>query len=259
VTLLARRVRLDLAYDGTDFAGWQMQRAQRTVQGVIEQALTEIQGGERVKVRGAGRTDAGVHARHQVADFEITSRLDDAALERALSRMLPADLRPRGLATTAPTFHAQNHAVSKTYRYRLDLSRHGDPLQARYALHYPHPLDLRRLEAALPQLVGRRDWSGFAASACDKLDRVRTIAEACLERITEHTWELVFRADGFLQHMVRNIVGTLLEIGGGRMAEDVIREVLDSGDRRQAGPTAPARGLCLDRVHYDDDGGDPRP
>jgi len=248
-----RRVRLDLAYDGTSFAGWQMQRSQRTVQGMIEQALSEIQGAERVKVRGAGRTDAGVHARQQVADFEIASRLDDASLERALSRMLPADVRPLRVATTAATFHAQNDAVSKTYRYRLDVSPYGDPLQSRYALHYPYPLEMRRLQSALPSLVGRRDWSGFAASGCDKIDRVRTLSEARLERITEDTWDLVFSADGFLQHMVRNLVGTLLEIGGGRMAETTIQEVLSSGDRRQAGPTAAARGLCLERVRYADD------
>jgi len=248
-----RHVRLDLAYDGTEFAGWQLQRSQRTVQGVIEQALAELQSSERVKIRGSGRTDAGVHARQQVADFEIASRMDDASLERALSRMLPADVRPTFLATTEATFHAQNDALSKTYRYRLDLSRHGDPLQARYALHYPHPLDLELLEAALPQLVGRRDWSGFAASSCDKVDRVRTLTEARLERITQATWDLLFTADGFLQHMVRNIVGTLLEIGGGRMAGTVIQEALSSGDRRRAGPTAAARGLCLERVRYTDD------
>jgi len=248
-----RRIRLDLAYDGTDFAGWQMQSAQRTIQGVIEQTLSEIQGAGRVKVRGAGRTDAGVHARQQVADFDLASRLDDPSLERALSRMLPMDVRPLRVGTTAAIFHSQNHAVSKSYRYRLDLSRHGDPLQARYALHYPHPLDLGHLESALGKLVGRRDWSGFAASACDKLDRVRTLTEARLERITETTWELVFSADGFLQHMVRNLVGTLLEIGGGRMAATTIQEVLASGDRGQAGPTAAARGLCLDRVRYADD------
>ena len=249
-----RRIRLDLSYDGTDFAGWQLQRNQRTVQGELERVLSELQGDGRVIVRGAGRTDSGAHAKQQVADFELASRLDDVTLERALSRMLPPDIRPLAVAGCRDEFHSQKHALSKTYRYRLDLSRHGDPFLARYALHYPHPLDATLVERALEQLPGRRDWSGFAASACEKPYRVRTLTEARLERPSAAGWELVFSADGFLQHMVRNVVGTLLEIGGRRMPARTMVEVLESQDRNQAGPTAPARGLCLMRVQYASDG-----
>jgi tRNA pseudouridine38-40 synthase len=245
-----RRIRLDLTYDGTDFAGWQVQPRRRTVQGVVEDALTEIQGAERVSVRGAGRTDAGVHAGHQVADCEIRSRLDDPSLEQALRRMLPRDVRPLRVVTVPPEFHAQRDALAKTYRYRLDLSRHGDPFEARYALHHPHRLDVEVLATALRGLPGRRDWTGLAASACDKLDRIRHLTEAALERPAADRLCLRFTADGFLQHMVRNLVGTLLEIAGGRMPPETIEQALGSRDRSRAGPTAPAHGLCLARVLY---------
>jgi tRNA pseudouridine38-40 synthase len=190
---------------------------------------------------------------HQVADCEIRSRLDDASLEQALRTMLPPDLRPLSARSSAPSFHARKEAVSKTYRYRLDLSRHGDPFAARYALHHPHRLDPEILNTALRQLVGRRDWSGFAASACDKIDRVRHLTEARVERPSTDRLCFTFTADGFLQHMVRNLVGTLLEIGGERMPLETIAEVLSSGDRNRAGPTAPSRGLCLTRVRYPGD------
>jgi len=250
VTRGPRRVRLDLAYDGTDFAGWQFQPGQRTVQGLLEEILTRLQGGRAAHVRGAGRTDSGVHASRQVADCEIDSRLDDAALEHALRGMLPADLRPLRVSTTSPDFHARKQALSKTYRFYLDLTRHGDPFEARYALHYPYRLDAELLERGLSMLPGRRDWSGFAASTCDKLDRVRHVTQASLERPAAERLCLTLTADGFLQHMVRNIVGTLLEIGGRRMPLETIEEVLVTGDRDRAGPTAAARGLWLTRVVY---------
>ena len=245
-----RRIRLDLAYDGTDFVGWQFQPGQRTVQGVLEQILSKLQGGRAVSVRGAGRTDSGVHASRQVADCEIHSRLDDAALEHALRGMLPPDLRPLRISTTAPQFHARKHALSKTYRFHLDLTRHGDPFEARYALHYPYRLDPELMERALRMLPGRRDWSGFAASTCDKLDRVRHLTHVDLVQPAPERLCLTFIADGFLQHMVRNIVGTLLEIGGRRMPLETIEEVLATGDRDRAGPTAGSRGLCLVQVVY---------
>jgi tRNA pseudouridine38-40 synthase len=239
-----------LAYDGTDFAGWQVQPQQRTVQGVLERALSEIQGDGSVGVRGAGRTDAGVHARRQVADCEIRTRLDDPSLEQSLRRMLPRDLRPLQVVTVPPEFHARKDAILKTYRYRLDLSRHGDPFEARYALHYPHQLDTEILATALRLLPGRRDWTGFTAATCDIRDRVRHLREARFERPATDRLCLSFAADGFLQHMVRNLVGTLLEIAGRRMPLERIGEVLASGDRTAAGPTAAAHGLCLQHVHF---------
>jgi tRNA pseudouridine38-40 synthase len=245
-----RRIRVDLAYDGTGFAGWQFQPAQRTVQGELERVLSEIQGDGTVSLRGAGRTDSGVHASHQVADCRIRSRLDDAGLAQALRSMLPTDLRPLGLRSVPDSFHSRKDALSKTYRYLLDLSPHGDPFTARYTLHYPHRLDVDLLSEAASRLPGRRDWSGFAAAACDKLDRVRNMTQAEVTRPAADRLCLTFTADGFLQHMVRNLVGTLLEIAGGRMSPGTIEEVLASADRNRAGPTAAPHGLCLRRVHY---------
>jgi len=251
VTAGPRRIRLDLAYDGTDFAGWQSQPGARTVQGVVEEAIRRIQGGAPARLRGAGRTDAGVHARGQVADAEVSASVDDERLLRALRSMLPRDVRPLGVRTEAPSFHARHDAVSKTYRYVLDRSPHGDPFLARYALHHPHEMDLDAVADSLRRLPGRRDWSGFAGAACPREDRVRRLTEASCRTVAPHLLEFTFSADGFLNHMVRNIVGTLLEIARGRFRPGRIDEILASRDRTLAGPTAEARGLCLEKVEYD--------
>jgi len=245
-----RRIRLDLAYDGTEFAGWQVQPGQRTVQGTVEEALSRLGGGVPVSVRGAGRTDAGVHARQQVADGWIGSRLDDAGLLAALAAILPRDLRPRVVRTVSDDFHARKEVVSKTYRYALDRSRCGDPLRSRYALHHPNPIDRDALDEALRGLPGRRDFAGFAGSASEVKTTVRTLAEARYEESAHDRGVFTFTADGFLNHMVRNLVGTLLEIGRRRFAATRIAEILDSRDRTRAGPTARAHGLCLDRIVY---------
>ena len=250
---MARRVRLDLAYDGTDYEGWQVQTGRRTVQGVVEEALARLHGGTPVRVRGAGRTDAGVHARGQVADGLVELRLSDAELEQALFGMLPADLRVTKVATVQPEFHARHDAVAKTYAYTLDRTKHSDPFRARFALHYPQALDDDALDAALALLPGRRDWSGFTGSANEIEDRVRTMTEARRDTPEEGCTVFYFTADGFLNHMVRNLVGTILEIGRGRFPVARIVEVLDSKDRTRAGPTAPPHGLCLARVTYPGD------
>jgi tRNA pseudouridine38-40 synthase len=250
VSFRPRRVRLDLAYDGTEFAGWQRQPDRRTIQGVLEDALTRVSGGDPVWVRGAGRTDAGVHARGQVADCEVNGRMNDDDLAHALRSVLPADLRPLGVRTVPDDFHARHSALCKTYRYRLDLSRAGDPFVRRYALHYPWALDLDRVRRGLDRLPGKRDWTGFTASVCEIEDRVRTLEAADLELPAADIAYLSFRADGFLTYMVRNLVGTLIEIGRGRFAPERVTEILDSRDRRLAGPTAAARGLCLHHVTY---------
>lgn len=245
-----RRIRLDLAYDGTEFHGWQVQPGRRTVQGVLESALSHLAGGHPVRVRGAGRTDAGVHARGQVADSVLTVDADDEEVTRALRSMLPPDLRPLRVVTVAAGFDARHDAHGKTYRYVLDLTPWGDPFRARHALHYPHEIDRESLGRALELLPGRRDWSGFTASACDTRDRVRSLTEATFGETGTASAAFVFSADGFLTHMVRNLVGTLLEVGRGRFTPDRVVEIIESRDRSRGGPTAPARGLCLERVDY---------
>lgn len=248
----ARRIRLDLAYDGTDFHGWQLQPGLRTVQGVLEATLTRLAGERPVRVRGAGRTDAGVHARGQVADATVRVDADDASLTRSLRSMLPADLRALRVASVDPGFDARYDARSKTYRYVVDLTPWGDPFLARYALHHPQAIERSRVRRALELLPGRRDWSGFAASACEVRDRVRTLTEARLRENEDGTAEFFFSADGFLTHMVRNLVGTLLEVGRGRFAPERMLEVVESRDRSLGGPTAPPHGLCLEQVRYPD-------
>jgi tRNA pseudouridine38-40 synthase len=246
-----RRIRLDLAYDGTDFAGWQEQPGRRTVQGVVAAAVTRLCGNRPTHVRGAGRTDAGVHASAQVADCLVASRMDDDDLAHALRAMLPPDLRPRAVRTVHDGFDARGAARSKSYRYVLDTTVAGDPFVGRYALHHPAPLDDEALRCALARLPGRRDWSGFTAADCAITNRVRDLHEARFERPSADRACLTFRASGFLRHMVRNLVGTLLEIGRGRRPVEDVAAILERRDRTLAGPTAPARGLCLVGVDYE--------
>jgi tRNA pseudouridine38-40 synthase len=246
-----RRICLILAYDGTDFAGWQYQPGQRTVQGEVLEVLQSLQGGGKISLRGAGRTDAGVHAEMQVADCLIRSRLDDARLLHALARLLPEDVRPRSVQTVPDSFHSQYKARSKTYRYVLDHSPHADPFLRRYSAHVERPLDMAAMATAVRQLPGSRDWSGFAGVAAPPGNRWRNLTEAVMIRETQMKTVFRFTADGFLNHMVRNIVGAVLEIGTGRFGIDRISEILKTGDRYLAGKIAPARGLTLEKVFYD--------
>ncbi len=252
-----RRVRIDLAYDGTDYAGWQLQANAPTVQGVLEQALAVLHEGRLVRVRGAGRTDSGAHARGQVADAWVSTRCDDAALLSALSGLLPADVRPQRVLTVPDEFHARHDARSKTYRYLLDRTPHGDPWRRRYALRWSRPFDERAVDFALAGLLGAHDWSGFTGAACVIEDRVRTLTDARRLAVRPGLDAIVLSADGFLTHMARTIVGTMLELGRGAIGPERVREILESKDRRLAGPTAPAHGLCLERVVYDDAHGGP--
>jgi tRNA pseudouridine38-40 synthase len=254
---MERRVRIDLAYDGTGYAGWQIQVRQPTVQGVVEGALSRMHAGRRVPVRGAGRTDSGAHARGQVADARVATRCDDEALLAALAHMLPEDVRPRRVLTVAAEFNARHDAQSKTYRYLIDRSPGGDPHRARFALAWPSRWDEDAIDAALALLPGTRDWSGFTGSACTVADRTRTLLDARRVVLGPDLQAFVFCADGFLTHMVRNLVGTLLEVGRGKLDPARVAEVLATGERRRAGPTAPAKGLCLERVVFDEASGGP--
>ena len=238
--------KLVVSYDGTDFAGWQRQPEARTVQATLEDAVLKITG-KKVVVHGAGRTDAGVHALGQAANVRVATRLDDPTLLRALNAVLPWDLRIVSLDKATPDFHARRSAVSKTYRYRIVLARTMSPFDFRYALHWPYPLDIRAMRSAARGFVRRADFTAFSSNR--DLSPVRTVVRSELRRSGD---ELAYtiEGDGFLRYMVRTIVGTLIEVGRGRTAPEGIEEIFKRRDRMLAGPTAPAKGLCLIRVDY---------
>ncbi len=238
--------KLVVAYDGTDFRGWQRQPAGRTVQGALEDALFRVTQ-KRVAVHGAGRTDAGVHAAGQVASFRAAPKLDEATLFRALNAVLPDDVRVLSLEPAPPEFHARRSALSKTYEYRIVTSRLVSPFDFRFALHVPSRLDIAAMRRAAALFVREADFSAFTSNR--EYDPVRRVTRSELRR---RGGVLVYaiEAGGFLQYMVRTIVGTLLEIGRGKLRPEAVESIFAGRDRSQAGPTAPARGLCLVRVDY---------
>lgn len=241
--------RLLVEYDGTDFEGWQLQPGARTVQGVLEEAFARITG-RRVVVYGAGRTDAGVHAAGQVANARAETRLEPCVLQRALNASLPRDVAVRSLGQASDAFDARRDARSKLYLYRVWNGATRSPLHERWSHPVPAPLELGAMRAAAASLLGRRDFASFRAAGADGRTSVRTLTR--LEVAGEAGGELRFEVEGeaFLRHMVRNLVGTLLEVGRARRPAGWPAEVLAARDRRVAGPTAPARGLTLVRVDY---------
>jgi len=241
-----KNYKLVLGYDGTDFRGWQRQPDGRTVQGVLEEAVRKITG-KKVVVHGAGRTDAGVHALGQAAGFRGAFKLSDEVLLRALNAVLPEDVRVFSLAEAPPDFHARKSARSKLYRYRIVLSPQPNPLDRRFVLHWPYPLQVGKMRAAARLFVRTADFTAFSSNR----DRspVRTVTRSGLRRSGD---ELVYTIEsaGFLRYMVRTIVGTLLEVGRGRIAPAGIEEIFRLKDRSLAGATAAAKGLTLIRVDY---------
>jgi tRNA pseudouridine38-40 synthase len=237
-----------LAYDGTAYRGWQIQDACDTIQGRLETALARLAKSP-VRVVAAGRTDSGVHAWAQVAHFRLARAIPPEGIRRGWNALLPRDIRVLSVSEVEDSFHARRQARSKTYRYFLDRSKVASPLRCRYTVHYPHALDRVALDDGAARLEGAHDFAGFRAASC----RARTTVRCCLRSaFFDCGEELVYEiaADGFLHHMVRNIVGTLLEIGRGNRPSSSIEAVFASKDRTEAGPTAPARGLHLVRVDY---------
>jgi len=246
-----RRIRIELAYDGTDFHGWQIQPGLDTIQGRLESVVAEIEGAP-VHVAGSGRTDAGVHALAQVAAFSIENPIPLPNLRKAMNRLLPPSIRVLSAAEAAPDFHPRFQALAKTYEYRIVRAEVCPPWEWRYVYHHPYPLALDRMLACAPILVGEHDFTAFAASD-DRDDegktKVRTIFRSQLEAQPDRLIYRV-RGSGFLKHMVRNIVGSLLEAGRGNLEESGLRALLVPDCPRKAGPTAPAKGLLLAGVEY---------
>jgi len=242
-----RAFRLTVAYDGTSFHGWQAQPGLRTVQGVLEQTLSSVLGEGLSKLTGAGRTDAGVHARGQVVSFTAETRLPARALAPTLNRQLPEDVRVRESAEVAAEFNARFEAVARRYAYSL--SDRDDVLLGRFAWHPPRTPDPDRLSRASRVLEGSHDCSAFRASGGADSRPVCRISRASWTR-WDAGWRFDIVADHFLYHMVRNVVGTALAAAAADDPAAAMRRVIDSRDRRQAGRTVPACGLCLEEVYY---------
>jgi tRNA pseudouridine38-40 synthase len=248
--------KITLAYDGTDFVGWQRQASGTSIQGLLEHALRELEGRD-VAVIGAGRTDAGVHALAQVASFALERAIDTSVLVRALNARLPETVRVWSACSVTPAFNARFDARAKRYRYRICSGPILSPFERHYTWHFTAALDSAGMADAARRLEGRHDFAAFRAAGSDVATTERTILESRIET-TEFaeeqcggaliTYDVV--ADGFLRHMVRTIVGTLVDVGLGRRTPDSIDAVLASRDRSAAGPTAPARGLFLVAVEY---------
>lgn len=243
-----RNLKLTIAYDGTRLVGWQRQAKGDSVQGLLEDSLARFEGA-RVTVHGAGRTDAGVHALGQVASVQVTFDHDLATLTRALNAQLPEDVRVLSIDEVSPDFHARFSARSKTYRYQI---RHGiiaDPFERAFVWHMPERLEVDAMRAAAGVLVGTHDFSAFQSAGSGVHDTVRTMTQSELGdangRLT-----YVITGDGFLRHMVRAIVGTLVEVGRGFREIDTMLSLLQGSARADAGPTAPPQGLFLVRVDY---------
>ena len=249
-----RTLKLTLAYDGTNYVGWQRQPGGVSIQQLIEEAVAPLAGGTPA-VAGAGRTDAGVHAIGQVASVSLDSTLPAATLVRALNFRLPADVRVLQVEDAPDGFHARFHAVGKRYRYRVAIAPVLPPFDRYFVWHAPEPRDLGAMQSAAGALAGRHDFASFQAAGGDTEpeDTVRTIRELAIRATAD---ELTFEVegDGFLRHMVRAMVGTLLEIGAGRRSAASITSLLAARDRQAAGRTAPAQGLTLVEVSYGSEG-----
>lgn len=240
---MSRRIRITLAYDGTDYHGWQIQPGLPTIQGVLEEIVAGIEN-QPVRVEASGRTDAGVHALAQVAAFTIANPIPAANLRRAMNRLLPASIRVLHVDEAHPDFHPRFDAVAKTYRYTILRDEICPPVEWRYVYHHPYPLNESAMTYAARVYEGEHDFSAFAAadhSDAEPPSKVRTIFSSVLERQGNKLIYTV-RGNGFLKHMVRNIVGTLLETGRGNIGAETFPA--------RSGRTAPAKGLTMVSVEY---------
>jgi tRNA pseudouridine38-40 synthase len=255
-----RNIRLILSYDGADLAGWQVQPGRTTVQGALASAIGRLSG-ENVLPQGSGRTDAGVHALAQVASFATDSAIPTENWMKALNDILPPSIRVLEVSEAAPEFHARKSARAKTYRYRIHRGAICPPFLARYVWHYPYPLEESAMVAAAGVVVGEHDFTSFAAVDPERMavSNVRTtsVRPTNVRTIFSSSWtregeELIYtvRGNGFLHHMVRNLVGTFLLVGKGTVSLEDLRRILDARERTAAGPTAPASGLYLVGVEY---------
>ncbi|MBT2618748.1 MULTISPECIES: tRNA pseudouridine(38-40) synthase TruA [unclassified Bacillus (in: firmicutes)] len=238
-----------IAYDGTDFAGYQVQPEKRTIQSEFEAVLAQMHKGTIIKVTASGRTDSGVHAKGQVLHFESPLTFPTENWIKAFSALLPTDIIALEVDIVPDDFHARFHTTGKEYRYIVARSKLRDPFKRNYAYHYPYPLNVKAMREAISYLIGTHDFTSFCSAKTEVVDKVRTIKEMDFEESDDF---LVFRfvGEGFLYNMVRILVGTLLDVGSGKMSPQDMSGILDKKDRSFAGKTAPAQGLYLWKVFY---------
>jgi len=244
-----RNIKLIIEYDGTAFHGWQIQPGLKTIQGVIRERIAQITQGE-ANLIGAGRTDAGVHARGQVANFQTASTIDLTALQRGLNSLLSPDIVITGIEEAEEDFHARFRARSKTYEYHILNRSYPSAILRAYAWFIPHKLDLAAMEGCGRLLIGSHDFSSFRASGDESRHSIREVIRLEIERREDDLIVIVIEANAFLREMVRSIVGTLVDVGRGKTSLEEFKEVFEARDRRKAGMTAPAQGLFLTEVKY---------
>ncbi|MDA8078871.1 MAG: tRNA pseudouridine(38-40) synthase TruA [Nitrospiraceae bacterium] len=254
-----RHIRLLIEYDGTSYHGWQSQKEGGTIQDTIRAALEQITG-EQIRLTGAGRTDAGVHALGQVAAFATSSMLLPEVIMRAMNAKLPSDIRILRAEETGEDFHPRYSARQKSYFYLISINRSHSAFLSRYCWTIPCALDPGAMEKAAQLLIGEHDFSAFMGSGCSSKHQVRTVHALAMAHLGEISFmtasmpgkyiKIRIEANAFLRHMVRNIVGTLVEVGRSKIPVAACGEILESRDRTKAGPTAPAHGLFLERIIY---------
>jgi tRNA pseudouridine38-40 synthase len=254
-----RKIRLLLEYDGTAYQGWQVQKKGDTIQGVLENRILKITG-EQSKIIGASRTDAGVHALGQVAAFGTASMLDPEMIRKALNALLPQDIGVLDASEVGDSFHPREKAVKKSYFYIIANQRDSSVFLHRYAWMVGQPLNIKSMKEASQILVGKHNFSSFMGTGSSIKDPVREIFSLGIDKLEKIDFMTVslkgnfikirIVANGFLRHMVRNIVGTLVEIGRGRIPAEKMKYILELHDRRLAGPTAPTHGLFLESIEY---------
>jgi tRNA pseudouridine38-40 synthase len=244
-----RNIKLLIEYDGTNYLGWQVQPRGPTIQGTLEEKLRLLTG-ELIQLIGSGRTDSGVHALGQVAHFKTQSQMDIGSMQRALNSLLPHDIVIQKIEEVEEGFHARRHSKSKLYEYRILNRNLRSAIHRGYVWHIPQKLNLMEMRKATRRLVGEHDFSSFRSVGSSTRTTVRRVIRAEWKRRQDDLIRFEIEANGFLKQMVRSIVGTLVEVGKGRIDAAEFRKILDSKDRRKAGPTAPAQGLFLKEVKY---------
>jgi len=244
-----RNIKLLIEYDGTNYRGWQVQPKGPTIQGILEEKLSLLTG-ERIRLSGSGRTDSGVHALGQVAHFRTQREMDIRTIQRALNSLLPPDIIIQRVEEVDEDFHARKHSKSKVYEYRILNRNLRSVFHRGYVWHIPQKLNLAGMEKATQTLIGEHDFSAFRTVGSPTHTTIRRVIRAEWKRGRDGLIRFEIEANGFLKQMVRSIVGTLVEIGRGKIKTADFRKILSSKDRKEAGPTAPAQGLFLKEVKY---------